>query len=64
MAVKERFSIGDQPGTGNYRCCKCGTYIASLLSPEKQLPPCENCGSGEDVQYEAQDKEAKQSHGP
>ena len=64
MLTTETFAIGDQPGNGSYRCCKCGEYVARLLGPEEQLPPCEKCGSTEDVRYRPEDKEAKQSHGP
>jgi hypothetical protein len=64
MIATARYSIGEQPGNGSYRCCKCGTYVARLLSPEEQLPPCENCGSAEDVQYRPEDKEATQSKCP
>jgi DNA-directed RNA polymerase subunit RPC12/RpoP len=64
MLATKTFAIGDQPGNGSYRCSKCGTYVAQLLSPEEQLPPCENCGSDDDVRYQPEDKEAAQSHGP
>jgi hypothetical protein len=64
MLTTQTFAIGDQPGNGCYRCCKCGNYIARLLGPEEQLPPCENCGSADDVRYQVEDKEATQSHGP
>lgn len=64
MIATSPLCIGEQPGNGCYRCCKCGSYVARLLSPEEQLPPCENCGSAEDVRYQAEDNEASQSHGP
>jgi DNA-directed RNA polymerase subunit RPC12/RpoP len=64
MLATTSFSVGEQPGSGEYRCCKCGTYVARLLGPEEQLPPCENCGSADDVRYQAKDNEASQSHGP
>ncbi|MDZ4656994.1 MAG: hypothetical protein SH868_05375 [Bythopirellula sp.] len=64
MLTTTQFSIGEQPGNGSYRCSKCGTYVARLLGPEEQLPPCENCGSAKDVRYQVEDEEATQSHGP
>jgi DNA-directed RNA polymerase subunit RPC12/RpoP len=64
VIATKTYVIGDQPGNGTYRCCQCGKYVARLLSPEEQLPPCENCGSNEHVRYKAEDREAKQSHGP
>ena len=64
MIATKSFSIGDQPGSGCYRCTNCGKYVARLLGPEEQLPPCENCGSSGGVHYHAEDKEATQSHGP
>jgi hypothetical protein len=64
MSNTKTFAIGDQPGNGSYRCRKCRIYIATLLSPEEQLPPCERCGSADDVHYQPEDKEATQSHGP
>ena len=64
MITATNFSIGDQPGNGCYRCVKCGQYVARLLGPEEQLPPCEICGSSEGVFYRPEDKEATQSHGP
>lgn len=64
MLATDSFAIGEQPGNGNYRCCKCRTYVAQLLSPEEQLPPCERCGSAGDVRYQAEGTEAAHSHGP
>jgi DNA-directed RNA polymerase subunit RPC12/RpoP len=64
LIATDTYSIGDQPGNGTYRCSQCGKYVAKLLSPEEQLPPCENCGSSDHVRYKAEDREAKQSHGP
>jgi hypothetical protein len=57
------YAIGDTAGTGSYRCCKCQAYVAVLMGPEDQLPPCENCGSDDDVRYEPIDEDAEQSHG-
>lgn len=64
MLATSEFAIGEQPGNGCYRCCKCHSYVAQLLGPEEQLPPCEKCGSAEDVRYKAADGEACDSHGP
>jgi hypothetical protein len=64
MSKNEAFRIGDQPGNGKYRCQKCGTYVATLLHPTEQLPPCKNCDSAPDVRYRAENQEAAISHGP
>jgi DNA-directed RNA polymerase subunit RPC12/RpoP len=64
MLAIQGYAIGEQPGNGAYRCSKCGTYVAQLLSPDEQLPPCEKCGSADDVRYLPEDREATQSHGP
>jgi hypothetical protein len=64
MATTTTHSIGDQPGTGNYRCTLCGQFVAELLQPKDQLPPCENCGCDPAVQYEVDNREAATSHGP
>lgn len=64
MIATDTYAIGDQPGNGTYRCCQCGEYMARLLGPEEQLPPCENCGSSDAVRYKTEDREANQSHGP
>ena len=64
MDKQETFRIGDQPGTGDYRCLKCGKYVASLLKPEDQIPPCKNCDSAPDVRYEVENREAAVSRGP
>ena len=58
------FAVGDQPGTGKYRCCKCGKYVVSLLQPADQIPPCKNCDSAPDVRYRVDNQEASVSHGP
>jgi hypothetical protein len=64
MARSETFRIGEQPGTGKYRCVKCGKYVATVLHPAEQLPPCKNCDSAPDVRYEVENHEAAVSHGP
>jgi hypothetical protein len=64
MSEETTFHVGDQPGTGKYRCCKCGNYVAVLIQPADQIPPCENCDSDPDVRYEVDNQEATVSHGP
>jgi hypothetical protein len=64
MSTTTLLSIGDQPGTGNYRCTKCGEFVAELLHPAEQLPPCENCGANAEVHYQVDNREAAVSHGP
>ena len=64
MAQEDTFRVGDQPGTGKYRCCKCGTYVVALIQPADQIPPCKNCDSDPDVRYEVDNQEAAVSHGP
>lgn len=64
MSTTAVYHIGDQPGNGRYRCQSCGEYVAQLLGPEEQLPPCERCGSEGGVTYRADNEEANESHGP
>ncbi len=64
VAAQETFAVGEQPGTGHYRCCKCGEYVVELIKPTDQIPPCENCDSAPDVRYRIEDQEAAESHGP
>ena len=64
MTTQTTYKIGSQPGNGKYLCQRCHKYVAQLLGPEEQLPPCEECGSDDSVEYCAIDKEAYTSHGP
>jgi DNA-directed RNA polymerase subunit RPC12/RpoP len=64
MSTSTLFSVGEQPGTGNYRCTNCGQFVAELIQPKDQLPPCENCGANPAVKYEIDNREAAISHGP
>jgi len=64
MAREETFGVGDQPGTGKYRCTKCGKYVVALLQPKDQIPPCKHCGPGPDVRFQVDNREAAVSHGP
>lgn len=64
MAKDQTFGVGDQPGTGKYRCCKCDSYVVALIHPTDQIPPCKNCDSSPDVRFKAENEEATTSHGP
>lgn len=42
--------IGEQPGTGRYCCTDCG-WSVNLDDADDKLPPCGNCGKGQDTTY-------------
>jgi ribosomal protein S27AE len=44
------YSIGEKPGIGRYCCTNCnwGVY---LDNDDDRLPPCGNCGKGQDTTY-------------
>ncbi len=45
------YAIGTKPGVGIYRCIGCQNWTVTLDADEKRLPPCGNCGSGQNVTY-------------
>ncbi len=44
------YSIGEKPGVGRYCCNKCN-WSVYLNDPDDVLPPCGNCGPGQQIQY-------------
>lgn len=45
------YDIGEKPGKGTYRCTKCNTWTVRLDDDSDRLPPCGNCGRGQQVKY-------------
>lgn len=45
------YDIGEKPGAGRYCCTTCGWDVV-LDDDSDVLPPCGNCGSGQNVKYE------------
>lgn len=48
----QMFNIGDKPGIGRYCCTTCG-WSATLDDNSDVLPPCGNCGAGQQTQYQS-----------
>lgn len=44
------YNIGEKPGKGRYCCTKCN-WSATLDDASDRLPPCGNCGAGQDTTY-------------
>ena len=44
------FSIGEQPGIGQYCCTSCG-WSVYLDDATDRLPPCGYCGRGQQTTY-------------
>lgn len=45
------YNIGKQPGKGRYCCTDCGWKVV-LNDADDRLPPCANCGEGQEITYE------------
>jgi len=45
------YDIGEKPGVGTYKCTKCNWKVR-LDNNSDRLPPCGNCGKGQDTKYE------------
>ena len=45
------FDIGEKPGVGTYKCTNCNWKVR-LDDSSDRLPPCGNCGKGQDTKYE------------
>lgn len=43
-------SIGEKPGKGKYCCTECG-WDVTLDDHDDTLPPCGNCGKGQETKY-------------
>lgn len=48
------YQMREEPGPGTYRCTNCDDWEVTLDEGD-QLPPCGNCGEGQDPQYEKVD---------
>ena len=44
------FKIGEHLGIGKYCCTNCG-WSVKLKDSNDPLPPCANCGEGQDIRY-------------
>jgi len=45
------YDIGEQPGVGRY-CCNSGCgWSVYLDDASDRLPPCGNCGAGQNIKY-------------
>lgn len=45
------YNIGEKPGVGTYKCVDCGWKV-TLDDADDRLPPCGNCGKGQQTRYE------------
>jgi hypothetical protein len=45
------YNIGEKPGVGTYCCTNCGWHV-TLDNDTDRLPPCGDCGKGQDTTYE------------
>ena len=43
-------NIGEKPGKGKYCCTKCNWNVV-LDDVDDRLPPCGNCGAGQNTIY-------------
>ena len=43
-------NIGEQPGIGKYCCTNCN-WSVRLDDHSDKLPPCGNCGQGQNTKY-------------
>lgn len=44
-------NVGEKPGKGTYQCTDCNWKV-KLDDNSDRLPPCGNCGKGQDTTYE------------
>ena len=44
------YNIGEIPGKGTYKCTNCNWQV-TLDDSTDRLPPCGNCGKGQNTQY-------------
>ena len=44
------YSIGEKPGKGTYQCTSCNKWTVTL-DDDDRLPPCGNCGAGQNIKY-------------
>ncbi len=48
---KVMYNVGEKPGKGTYCCTDCDWKV-TLDDDSDQLPPCGNCGKGQNTKYE------------
>jgi ribosomal protein S27AE len=48
--VVDMYSVGEQPGKGSYCCTNCRWSVV-LDDDSDRLPPCGNCGRGQNTTY-------------
>lgn len=44
------YNVGEKPGRGRYCCTNCDWKVV-LDDASDRLPPCGNCGKGQDTKY-------------
>lgn len=44
------YNVGEKPGKGTYCCTNCDWEI-TLDDDDDRLPPCGNCGKGQNTKY-------------
>ncbi|WP_411161976.1 zinc ribbon-containing protein [Idiomarina sp. HP20-50] len=44
------YDIGEKPGKGTYQCTSCNKWEVTLDDGDR-LPPCGECGSGQNIKY-------------
>lgn len=45
------YNIGEKPGKGKYCCNNCNKWSVTLDDTTDTLPPCGNCGKGQNTTY-------------
>lgn len=45
------YNIGEKPGKGTYECLNCSSWRVAIHDDRDRLPPCGNCGAGNNVKY-------------
>ena len=45
------YNIGEKPGKGKHCCTNC-SWSVNLNDTDDTLPPCGNCGKGQNTTYE------------
>ncbi|TPV94563.1 MAG: hypothetical protein B7733_14595 [Myxococcales bacterium FL481] len=49
--MSAKYNIGEKPGKGRYCCTRCN-WTVNLDDDSDTLPPCGNCGRGQNTTYE------------
>ena len=48
--AERTYNVGERPGKGTYECVDCN-WSVRLDDNTDSLPPCGNCGKGQDTKY-------------